>query len=366
MTAAAAHEPDDVRHIERALELAGRGWGRVAPNPLVGALVVRDGTIVGEGWHQEYGGPHAEVEALQRAGDLARGATLYVSLEPCAHTGKTPPCTTAIREAGIARVVFAAHDPNPSARGGGELLRQAGLEVLGGVEEEAARALDPAFFRAHDPAEPRRSWVELKLALSLDARIADEVGRSTWITGEEARAEVHRLRAGRDAIAVGIGTALADDPVLTARGTPAPRTPPIRIILDRRLRLPLESRLLDTVAEAPLWVVTSPDAPRDAERRLTDRGARVLRTQGLADTMSTLLAEGVRSLFVEGGAGLASALLEAQLVDRLSLVYAPLFLGARGIDPFAGLASPGIERVQRWRTRRTGRFGPDTWITLER
>lgn len=366
MTGAAAHEPEDGRHIRRALQIAGNGWGRVAPNPMVGAVVVREGRVVGEGWHREYGGAHAEVEALERAGEMARGATLYVSLEPCSHTGKTPPCTNAIREAGIARLVFGARDPNPRAGGGGGQLQAAGLEVLGGVEEAAARSLDPAFFRAHDPAEPRRAWVELKLALSLDARIADHTGRSLWITGDEARAEVHRLRAGRDAIAVGIGTALNDDPSLTARGAPVPRVPPTRVVFDRRLRLPPESRLLATLDQAPLSIIASPDAPAAAEDRLARAGASVLRTNGLADAMEILLDRGIRSVFVEGGGGLASALLEEDLVDRLSFVYAPLFLGAGSVDPFARLTPPGLDRVRRWRSLGTRTFGPDTWITLER
>ncbi len=210
--------------MRRALELAARGWGRVAPNPLVGAVVARGGEVVGEGWHTGYGRPHAEVEALRVAGEAARGATLYVTLEPCAHHGKTPPCTDAILAAGVRRVVFAASDPNPRAAGGCAVLETAGVEVERGVEMRAALDLNAPFF--HGIAGPERPWTELKLAVSLDGRVADRDGRSAWITGEEARAEVHRMRAGFGAVAVGIGTALADDPRLTVRGAVEPRVPP--------------------------------------------------------------------------------------------------------------------------------------------
>jgi diaminohydroxyphosphoribosylaminopyrimidine deaminase / 5-amino-6-(5-phosphoribosylamino)uracil reductase len=217
MLAGAGAEREDALHMRRALELARRGWGQVRPNPMVGAVVVREGRVVGEGWHTAYGSAHAEVEAIRAAGSETRGATLYVSLEPCSHHGRTPPCTDAVREAGIARLVFAASDPNPLARGGAEILREHGVEVWGGVLEEEARELNAAFFHRFG-ADGSRPWVELKLALSLDARVADLEGRSAWITGPDSREEVHRLRAGHDAVAVGIGTALADDPLLTVRG----------------------------------------------------------------------------------------------------------------------------------------------------
>lgn len=253
----------DAEWMRRALALAAGGWGRVAPNPLVGAVVVRDGASGGEGFHAEYGRPHAEVEALRAAGEAARGSTLYVTLEPCAHTGKTPPCTDAILAAGARRVVFAASDPNPKAAGGAAALEAAGVEVTRGVEMRAALDLNAPFF--HGIAGPERPWTELKLALSLDGRVADRDGRSAWITGEEARAEVHRMRAGFAAVAVGIGTALADDPQLTARGPVEPRVPPTRVVFDRRLRLPADGKLARTAREAPVWVVAAPDAP--AERR---------------------------------------------------------------------------------------------------
>lgn len=357
---------DDGHWMRRALELAERGWGRVAPNPLVGCVVVRDGRAVGEGWHTEYGRPHAEVEALRAAGEAARGATAYVTLEPCSHFGKTPPCTQALLEAGVRRVVFAAADPNPKAAGGAEVLRAAGVEVAGPTDEAAARDGNAVFFHAHSPPGAERPFVALKLAMSLDARIADAERRSVWITGEEARAETHRLRAGFDAVAAGIGTVLADDPLLTVRGAVTPRVPPARVVFDRWLRLPLESRLVATAGEAPLWVVGSVDAPAEAARALEGAGARVLRADGTGAQLRALREAGVRSLFVEGGAALASALLEAEAVDRLYLFYAPLLLGPDALAPFGALSSPPIGEARRWRRLGTEAFGADTLVTLAR
>lgn len=357
--------PRDREHMRRALALAAGGWGRVAPNPLVGAVVVReDGEVVGEGFHAEHGGPHAEVAALRRAGEAARGATLYVTLEPCAHHGKTPPCTDAILAAGVRRVVFAAFDPNPRAAGGGEVLRRAGVEVAAGVEAQAALDLDGAFFHAH--TRSGRPWVALKLALSLDGRVADRAGRSAWITGEEARAEVHRLRAGFDAVAVGIGTALADDPQLTVREGDPPRRPPARVVFDRRLRLPPEGYLARTARELPVLAVAAPDAPAERRRALEGLGVRVVPASTLEEGLRALRERGIGSIFCEGGALLAGALLEAEAVDRLHLFYAPLFLGAEGASPFAALSSPAIEAARRWRRLATEAFGPDTLVTLAR
>lgn len=356
--------PKDREHMRRALELAARGWGRVAPNPLVGAVVVRDGRVVGEGYHAEYGRPHAEVEALRAAGERARGATLYVTLEPCGHHGKTPPCTDAILAAGVRRVVFAASDPNPRAAGGCAVLEAAGVEVARGVEERAALDQNAPFFHAH--TRPERTWTALKLALSLDARVADRRGRSAWITGEAAREEVHRMRAGFDAVAVGIGTALADDPKLTVRGPVEPRVPPVRVVFDRGLRLPPEGYLARTAREVPVVAVAAPDAPAERRKALEGLGVRVLPAAGLEEGLRALREAGIASLFCEGGALLAGALLEGGLVDRLHLFYAPLFLGTQGAGPFGRLASPEIEEAPRWRRLRTVAFGPDTLVTLAR
>jgi diaminohydroxyphosphoribosylaminopyrimidine deaminase/5-amino-6-(5-phosphoribosylamino)uracil reductase len=360
-------EAEDREWMRRALALAPRGWGRVAPNPMVGCVLVRDGAIVGEGWHTEYGRPHAEREALAMAGDAARGATAYVTLEPCSHFGKTPPCTDGLIEAGVRRVVFAASDPNPKAAGGGEVLRAAGIDVTGGVEEQAARDGNAVFFHIHSAEGARRPFVALKLALSLDARIADCDRRSVWITGEQARAETHRLRAGFDAVAVGIGTALADDPRLTARGSVIPRIPPTRVVFDGVLRLPLESKLVRTAHETPVLVVGDERAQTDAMRALIAAGVQVeLADHGLERTLETLREAGIRSMFVEGGAEIAGSLLRAGVVDRLYLFYAPVFLGPGALSPFAALESPPIADAPRWRRVAAETFGADTLVTLAR
>lgn len=348
--------------MRRALELATRGWGRVAPNPLVGALVVNGDQIVGEGWHGEYGGPHAEVHALRAAAERAKGATLYVTLEPCAHYGKTPPCTDAILASGIRRVVFAAADPNPRARGGAEVLRAAGLEVHGGVEEQLAREQNAPFF--HRFAGTERPWMALKLAVSLDSALADMDGRSQWITGELARQETHRLRAGFDAIAVGSGTALADNPQLTVRGAVHPRSPPTRIVLDRRLRLSPRSALAQSAAIGPVWVIADPAAPTERREPLESMGVRVLPSADLGEALRLLYAEGIRTVLCEGGATLAGALLAQQFVDRFYLFYAPLLLGAGAASAFAGVPGSRLAAAKRWRTLAVEQFGPDTLITL--
>jgi len=333
---------------------------------MVGAVIVRDGRIVGEGWHREYGDAHAEVEAIRAAGPLAEGATIYVTLEPCSHRGKTGPCTEAIVAAGLRRVVFACADPNPRAGGGAAFLRTRGIETVAGVEADAGRRLDPAFFRAFDPDRVDLPWVELKLALSIDGRMADLSGRSGWITGEAARAEVHRLRAGFDAIAVGIGTALADDPSLTVRGETVPRVPPVRVVFDRTLRLPPESRLAATAGEVPVWVVTSPAADPEARVRLERIGVRILEAGDLAAGLRALRAAGLHSVFCEGGARLASAFLASDLADRLTIFRAPILLGPHGADPFAGIPDTLLADAPRWTVIRSGIFGPDTLVSLER
>lgn len=354
----------DSRFMRRALELAERGRGQVAPNPLVGAVVVRDGEIVGEGWHRRWGGPHAEVEALRAAGEAARGATMYVTLEPCNHHGKTPPCTQALLDAGIAEVVYAASDPNPEATGGGARLEQDGVSVRKGVEGSAAASQNAIFFRA--TSNHPLPWVEMKLALSLDGKMADASGASTWITGEEARAEVHRLRAGYDAIAVGIGTVLADDPLLTVRTGPPPRIPPARIVFDRELRIPDSARLVQTLDQAPVIVVAGPNPDLSRADALASAGIRVVRADSLHHGLSQLRDSGIQSLFVEGGPTLAGSVIAAGLVDRLTLFIAPVLLGPDALDPFAGIANAPLGEAHRWNRVRTEAFGQDTMIVLER
>jgi diaminohydroxyphosphoribosylaminopyrimidine deaminase / 5-amino-6-(5-phosphoribosylamino)uracil reductase len=337
----------DAAHMKRALELAEAGWGRVHPNPLVGAVVVRDGVVVGEGAHREYGGPHAEVEALRQAGRSSRGATLYTTLEPCAHHGKTPPCTEAILEAGVARVVFAVADPNPAAAGGAARLRERGVTVVGGVEAEAARGQNLLFLV---PAERDRPFLALKLALSLDGRIAAAEGERTRITGAAAEAEVHRLRAGFDAVLVGGRTARVDDPLLTARGPLAPRVPPLRVVASATGDLPVDGRLVKGAGEIPVRLVAGPDAPEPRLAALRERGVEVRRVA--ADPSSpggldpralihSLWADGARTILCEGGGRLGMALLRANLVDRLYLLVAPILIGDGGVPGFPG-ASPAL------------------------
>lgn len=364
MTEDSAQE-GDLAFLRRAIDLSLRGWGNVAPNPLVGAVVVRDGKVIGEGWHAEYGGPHAEVAALENAGDT-RGATMYVSLEPCAHHGRTPPCTEAILAAGIQRLVFGAYDPNPVAQGGGAILRGHGLDVTGGLADDEVRSINAPFFRSHDAARHDLPWTELKLALSLDGRIADASGSSQWITGAEAREEVHRLRAGADAIAVGIGTVLADDPKLTVRGEVQPRIAPVRVVFDRELKLPLESTLAQTAKEIPVWVITHPEGPADRRMLLETAGIRILLAEDLQSSLRLLRSEGVRTLFCEGGAGLASQLLAGDFVDRMHLIYAPLLLGPGAIEGFGRIPPTTLDTAHRWRLIESARFGADTLIRLDR
>jgi diaminohydroxyphosphoribosylaminopyrimidine deaminase/5-amino-6-(5-phosphoribosylamino)uracil reductase len=321
----------DTRYMRRALELAEQGWGQTAPNPMVGAVVVRDGEIVGEGFHARYGEAHAEVNALSAAGDRARGATLYVSLEPCAHVGKTPPCTGAIIAAGIARVVAAVRDRSPLARGGVEALRAAGIAVDVGVERERALELNAPFFNAHASDRP---WVTLKLAISADGAIADLTGAQRWITGVESRAEVHRMRADADAVAVGVGTVLGDDPSLTVRDAPPPRLAPRRVVFDSRLRTPMAANVVRTALETPTIFVASPDAPAERRTALERAGAEVLVAAGLVDALTSLRRRDIRSLFCEGGARLAGSLLAARLVDRLAIFQSPMLIGPNRLGAF--------------------------------
>ena len=311
--------------MRRALELAEGGRGRVSPNPLVGAVVARDGEAIGEGFHAELGGLHAERAALEdcrRRGEDPAGATMYVTLEPCAHQGRQPPCSDAILEAGIARVVLASDDPSEKASGRGpEILREAGVEVATAEdgEAEAARLLNQPF-RKH--AATGRPLVTLKLAISLDGLTSTPAGDSPWITGEESRALVHRWRAESDAVAVGIGTALADDPLLTARDVDAARQP-ARVVFDRRARLPLDSLLLQTLDQAPVIVVAGPDA--DAER-LREAGAEIVVAEDIAAALDELGRREIASLFLEGGATLAAAFAEADEIDEARVFVAPVLL----------------------------------------
>lgn len=329
------------RHwMQRAVELGRRGWGRVHPNPMVGCVLVRNGIVVGEGWHRDFGGPHAEVDALGKAREGAEGATAYVSLEPCAHHGKTPPCTTALKGAGVRRVVFGAADPGAGA-GGGALLREWGVEVTGPLlDRRTAVRENPGFFaRVED-----RSLVTLKLALSLDARIARAPGERTSLTGAPAWDWVLALRAGFDGIVVGARTALVDDPRLTARGRVVPRIPPARIVLDPDAELPTGAALLDRSDGARVLVMVARDADPDRVRGLEGRGAEVVRIgrtpRGIAlpEALACLKDRGVQVLLCEGGGQVAAGLASARVLHRLHLLLAPVLLGEQGVPAFPGVA----------------------------
>lgn len=317
--------------MKRALTLAKRGWGQTAPNPMVGAVVVRGGRIVGEGYHARFGSAHAEVVALDQAGAKARGATVYVTLEPCAHWGKTPPCVDALISAGVRRVVCATRDPGNRSGGGARKLRRAGIVVEFALEEAAARELNAPFFHAHSGAD--RPWVTLKMAISADGAVARTRGRRTAITGPRADREVHRLRAQSDAIAVGIGTALADDPELTVRLGRQPRVPPVRAVFDRAARLPLRSKLATSAQLIPTVVLATRKTPR-RELALFRRGVDVMYATTLARALQLLARHDVRSLLVEGGPTLAAAFLAARLVDRIVIFRSPRRLGAGAIAAF--------------------------------
>lgn len=359
----------DRLHLRRALELAEGGRGLVSPNPVVGALLVRGGAVIGEGFHAELGGLHAEVAAIQdcRArGADPFGATLFVTLEPCGHQGRQPPCTDAIVAAGIARVVIGSDDPTEKASGRGPgILRDEGVEVVfaEGAEAAAARLLDQGF-RKH--ARTGRPLVTHKAAASLDGRTATGGGDSRWISGPESRLLVHRWRAEAGAIAVGIGTVLADDPLLTAREVDA-RRQPLRVVFDSRARTPVGSRLIATVEESPALVLCAPDAPPERVRDLRAAGADVAPVAGpgpagVAAGLAELGRRGINSLLLEGGAALAGAFREAEEVDELRLFIAPLLLGGEGRPLYEGAGAQRVEGATRPLAVETERSGEDVLI----
>ena len=331
----------DATHMQRALALAEHGWGNTAPNPMVGAVVVAGTEIVGQGFHARYGDAHAEVNALREAGKRARGATIYVTLEPCNHFGKTPPCTDALVAAGIERAVIAVRDPSAIARGGAERLTSEGIHVDMGIERAHALELNAPFFNAHASDRP---WVTLKLAMSRDGAIADPSGLHRWITGSESRAFVHHLRANADAIAVGSGTVLADNPSLTVRDAPTPRLAPRRVVFDRNLQTPVESTLAQTSREIPTLIYTlGSNAPAASLSALQSAGVQVDSTAtDLATALRSLRGDGVRALFVEAGPRLTGSFLRESLVDRLIIFRSPLLLGPAAPRAFAN-APPGFE-----------------------
>jgi diaminohydroxyphosphoribosylaminopyrimidine deaminase/5-amino-6-(5-phosphoribosylamino)uracil reductase len=365
---AAIRNSDDARFMALALALGRRGLGRTWPNPAVGAVVVKDGVIVGRGWTQVGGRPHAETEALARAGGAARGATLYVTLEPCSHHGKTPPCADAVIDAGVARVVSALVDPNPEVAGAGHWrLAEAGVVVEVGIGADEARRDHAGHIRRVQDGRPH---VILKMAVSADGKSGLAGRRPAAITGEPARARVQLMRSRSDAVLTGIGTALADDPLLTCRlpGMPSP----VRIVLDGALRLPPAGKLATTARQTPLWIVTAVDASREGEQTLIAQGADVLRVAAadgkldLAAVLKALADRGITRVMVEAGPILSAAFLRADLVDEVALFRSPNAIGANGLDALDGLPLSALTRSPRLKPVSSEALGADTVEIFER
>jgi len=350
-----------------ALRLGRRGLGRTSPNPPVGAVVVKDGVVVGRGYHHQAGMPHGEVAALRDAGSRARGATLYVTLEPCAHHGRTPPCTAAVIAAGVRRVVVGARDPNPRVPGDGiGRLRAAGIVVESGVLAAECDELIAAFRTHVTTGLPR---VTLKLAASLDGRIATATGESRWITGDASRRYVHRLRAEHDAILVGAETVIRDDPQLTCRRRDGRN--PLRVILDGRLRLPLQAGVLTNTGTAATLVVTGRQASAAKIRRIEARGAQVLQLPARAGriamrrVLQALGARNVMSVLIEGGAGVAAAALTARVVDRMLIFYAPKLIGGDGRPMLDALGVRHMRQALALGPLRVRRFRDDLLVATQ-
>lgn len=352
----------DQRFMRLAIRLGARGLGRVWPNPAVGCVLVKGGIIVGRGWTQPGGRPHAEAHALAQAGTAAHGATAYVSLEPCAHHGKTPPCAEALRAAGVARVVTALTDPDPRVAGRGHAhLRAAGVAVTENVEAEAARQTNAGFLSR---IARRRPMLTLKLALTLDARIATATGQSRWITGPQARRRVHLMRATHDAVLVGAGTARADDPDLQVRDLGIGHQP-VRIVADSRLRLSPDCRLGRTVDAAPVWLLHSPEAPQAAQSAWAVRGAHLIACDAdatgrlnISHALEKLAEAGITRVLCEGGGGLAASLLQADVVDDLAVFSAGHVFGADGLSAVAALGLTTIE-PKHWHLAQAHPVGDD-------
>jgi diaminohydroxyphosphoribosylaminopyrimidine deaminase/5-amino-6-(5-phosphoribosylamino)uracil reductase len=367
-----ASKAADQRFMALALALGRRGQGRSWPNPAVGAVIVKDGVIVGRGWTQAGGRPHAEIEALKRAGEAARGATLVVTLEPCSHHGKSPPCADAVISAGIARVVSAIEDPNPEVAGQGHArLRAAGIIVdVGAGAAEAARDHAGHFRRIRD----KRPHVTLKLAVSSDDKIAAAGRRQVSVSGEAARSRVHLLRGQSDAILVGIGTVLADDPLLTTRLPGMAAQSPVRVVLDRSLRIPGSSRLVHSARETPLWLMTSNLAEAPAAMKLGAAGAQVIRVAAtsappgldLRAVLHALAEKGITRLLVEGGARVAASFVAAGLVDEVWLLRGPDPIGADGIAALDALPLSAITQSPQFKVRASESLQNDTLTIYER
>ena len=364
--AAGQFQDFDEQMMARAISLARNGLGRTSPNPLVGAVIVRDGRIVAEGWHRKAGTPHAEIHALNMAGELARGATVYVSLEPCAHYGRTGPCARALVEAGVSRVVVAMTDPNPKVAGKGiAILQEAGIEVTTGVLEQEARQLNEVFLKWMTTGLP---FVALKTAMTLDGKIATAAGQSQWITNEASRYETHRLRDIYDGILVGINTALADNPSLTTRLKEYQGRNPVRIVVDSRARLPLTAKLVTDGAARTIVAVTE-QAPAERVEALRSAGVEIIVAGSsnhvdMQSLMEQLGAMKISSVLVEGGGSVNFSLLQAGLVDRGYAFIAPKLVGGReALTPVAGEGFQELDRAVELENIQLRQLGSDVLLT---
>lgn len=361
----------DIRHMKAALALSQRGLGNVWPNPSVGCVLVKDGRVVGRGWTQPGGRPHGEVEALRRAGALAKGATAYVTLEPCSHFGKAPPCADALIDAGVARVVSAMTDPDDRVSGRGlAKLRDAGIIVVNGICGEEAARLNAGFLMKVRYGRP---LVTLKTATTLDGRIATSTGASQWITGSEARQQGHLLRSTHDAILAGIGTVLADNPMLTCRLDGTAHHQPVRVVLDSSLRIPLDSQLAESAKDVPVWVFCLPGLNPGKQSILEEMGVRVFEVQadgnGQVDIMAMLRSlggEGITRLLVEGGGMAAASMLRADRVDRISWFRASGIMGGDGLSAVADYGVAELTDMARFGFTGSRLVGRDRVETYER
>lgn len=359
-----ASSPEDEGYMKRALLLARRGMGKVSPNPMVGAVVVRSGVVIAKGYHRRFGGDHAEIDAIKRASGEVRDATIYVNLEPCCHWGKTPPCVDALMRGGIKRVMIGTLDPNPLVHGkGADSLRRRGVEVVVGILEEESRRLNEVYFKNILAGLP---FITLKYAQSLDSRIATSNGDSRWISSEKSRKLVHRLRAQHDAIMVGIGTVLADNPQLTVRRVRGRN--PLRIILDSRLRIPLNAQVLSEGGDT--LIATTDLCDMGKIEQIKKSGKEVLITQrgkdgrvDLRSLMKTLADRGISSILVEGGKKITTSLLKERLVDRMVIVTAPLILG-KGVEAVGDLGINQLKKAIRPSSYTVRRVGEDTIFDL--
>lgn len=355
--------PFDEKMMRRAVQLARKGVGKTSPNPAVGCVIVSGGAVTGEGWHRKAGTPHAEVNALRQAGEDAKGADLYVTLEPCSHFGKTPPCADAVIAAGVSRVFVGMVDPNPLVSGRGiERLRSSGIEVVTGLLEGECRALNQPFIKQVTTGLP---FVTMKSAMTLDGRTATHSGDSKWITSERSRRFVHRLRASVDAVMTGSGTLLADDPQLTVRMAKGKN--PVRIVVDSALKTPVDSRLMSEAEKIPVIIATISSDPAKITA-LTARGAEVMTCSAkdggvdLTDLLARLGARGIQSLLLEGGERLCAAMLRQRLIDRFLFFYAPKILGGEGKGLFAGAGGELMRDAMPLVIKKVSRIGDDILV----